>query len=529
MPTPLNLESKTACLLALLLSVASGCAGDELPEAPADAVVGDSVESAAASPDPTPIVADTNPAAGEVIGTGVVPTPPTTTPPLLVDPTARAEAEGATTGGVTQACASSSTGSARVTSNAYYLVDASGSMDALVADDITRWDAVTGALREFFGSADTARMNAALSFFPIQEPRTACRTADDCFDGAPCFRRFCAEPFVLTGLGVPCESDRECRNFAVRDPLCFSFGVCDNDNTRPCVADDLTCDLDLCPSDECRNGGRCIRSDKRPAAEVGTGFCPGASSCELVDYEQPEIGLSVLSDNTMNFVGALDARLPDDYAQTPTHLAASGAINQAAEWRSQDPATPAFVVLVTDGLPGSCDSSSELVLAALADGLQRGIQTLVIGVVDDQPGSQEFRTRLNEWAVAGGQKNAFFVNADGTAAEGFKEALNEILGQLLPCSFPIPAPPGGQELDFDRVNVELSRGDEMVTVPQVDGAAQCPEEGLAWYYSERLVDPMLPPERQIALCASTCEEEQGQGANGISVVLGCETVRTRVR
>ncbi len=84
----------------------------------------------------------------------------------------------------------------------------------------------------------------------------------------------------------------------------------------------------------------------------------------------------------------------------------------------------------------------------------------------------------------------------------------------LPCSFVIPPPPTGVELDKDRVNFEYtgSSGTAMAW-PRANQPQDCGTQ-IGWYYD----DPAAPS--TIELCPSGCDAVSGGGK--ISIVFGCE-------
>lgn len=92
-------------------------------------------------------------------------------------------------------------------------------------------------------------------------------------------------------------------------------------------------------------------------------------------------------------------------------------------------------------------------------------------------------------------------------------------GTSLACEFAIPAPPMGETLDPDLVNVEVDDGmGGVVELSRVDGADQCGLVADGWYYDDPL-DPQM-----IILCPQTCEDVQSQKDGSISIAFGCETI-----
>lgn len=97
----------------------------------------------------------------------------------------------------------------------------------------------------------------------------------------------------------------------------------------------------------------------------------------------------------------------------------------------------------------------------------------------------------------------------------FVSALNTIRSQVLSCSFGIPAPPTGEQLDTSAVNVVLvGAGGAETTVPY---NASC-TSGAGWHYN----DPSAPT--QIQLCPSACQEAQQDSGGKVTLAFGCKTV-----
>lgn len=98
-------------------------------------------------------------------------------------------------------------------------------------------------------------------------------------------------------------------------------------------------------------------------------------------------------------------------------------------------------------------------------------------------------------------------------------ATSVIEGATLACEYEIPAPPDGQLLDPDEVNVEFLDGQGgTLQIGRVDSAAQCANVTDGWYYDDP-VDPTT-----ILVCPQTCEGIQGFELATVSVLFGCATI-----
>lgn len=88
----------------------------------------------------------------------------------------------------------------------------------------------------------------------------------------------------------------------------------------------------------------------------------------------------------------------------------------------------------------------------------------------------------------------------------------------LPCTYDIPPPPEGENLDPNRVNfVYTPSGGSPTTVPRVESEAAC-AGGQGWYYD----DPVFPT--QILLCPATCTVLGNDGEGEVDIQFGCATV-----
>lgn len=86
------------------------------------------------------------------------------------------------------------------------------------------------------------------------------------------------------------------------------------------------------------------------------------------------------------------------------------------------------------------------------------------------------------------------------------------------CVWSIPAPPEGETLDPNKVNVEFIDADgERTRFGRVDGEADCADVEHGWYY-----DNALQP-TQVLVCPQTCEWIQGKPGAALDIQFGCAT------
>ena len=272
-----------------------------------------------------------------------------------------------------------------------------------------------------------------------------------------------------------------------------------------------SCSVTMCGTDaDCGAGcGPCI-------GFPGFGICQGFAnndSCEPGDYATPAVEIGLLPGNANALISSMNGENPDG-AGTPTHPALDGAIDHATEWALSHPGHVVVALLATDGDPTSCETDLSAINSVAASGANATpkINTFVIGV----GGSVN---TLNGIAAAGGTTDAFMIDSEPDVQQAFLDALAEIQGQALPCSYLIPQPPPGEEINFGKINVSYTPGggSEQV-IPYVESVSACPASGLAWYYD----NPAMPT--QILLCPNTCSTISQDPDGEVQIVVGCDTV-----
>ena len=134
-------------------------------------------------------------------------------------------------------------------------------------------------------------------------------------------------------------------------------------------------------------------------------------------------------------------------------------------------------VLITDGDATNCDTNNSRLAGIIADHLTNtGLRTFIIGMEGASEG------KLEELAIAGGaDPHSDFCGSltppchywnvgDGSGAV-LANALQAISQQAvpLPCEIDVTglSAPVGEVLDYGRVNVTLTQGETVTTIPQV--------------------------------------------------------------
>ena len=251
---------------------------------------------------------------------------------------------------------------------------------------------------------------------------------------------------------------------------------------------------------------------------VGIGFFGyyevGNTSCDPSDYARAAVPIAPLPGNAASVSAALNAVLPT--GETPTDMAIQGACDYLNAYHDERPGSKKVILLVTDGVPetpqSGCDPSVEGASQVAQDCLNGSpnIETYVLGV-------GQALDSLNAIAEAGGTERAYLVES-GDVAGSVLEALNAIRADaVIPCSLPIPPPPNGGALDYNKVNLGIcDAGGESVPTSYVPSADDCQGAG-NWYYEDTATG------RNITLCEATCETVTAAGAT-LFFNVGCTRV-----
>jgi Mg-chelatase subunit ChlD len=235
-------------------------------------------------------------------------------------------------------------------------------------------------------------------------------------------------------------------------------------------------------------------------------FSAASNACSASSYSTPAVPMKNLPDASA-FASALDATGPN--GNTPTLPAEQGAIQYAQTVEAGLAAgEKVAVVLVTDGDPNGCNSSPANTAAAAAT-VAGTIKTYVIGVGNGA-------ANLDEIATGGGTAPHIQVdttNAATTSAQ-LRAAIGKIKASQLTCDYTLPAPPNGQTLDVNAVNVNYTTGG---TTKTLGYSADCSNAG-GWHY-----DNAAAPTK-IIMCPSICSTLQNDVTGGkIDIIFGCST------
>jgi len=97
-------------------------------------------------------------------------------------------------------------------------------------------------------------------------------------------------------------------------------------------------------------------------------------------------------------------------------------------------------------------------------------------------------------------------------------AASVIAHSEIDCEWTIPAPPEGEVLDPNLVNVQFNSGDDSTDFGYVPSARECGDLENAWYYD----DPSNP--QRVLVCPATCESIRAAPLPTLSVTFGCKTL-----
>lgn len=244
----------------------------------------------------------------------------------------------------------------------------------------------------------------------------------------------------------------------------------------------------------------------------------GETSCDAATYGTPLVSVGELPERAAALNTALAGLEPT--GETPTGPALRGACDYARDFRATSEDHQVVLLLLTDGRPEApttcqggqntcCPSLEDAVEAADACLNATGIRTFVVGV-------GPLLDNLQQIAAAGGTNEAFLVEG-GDVGTAVRTALNRIRGAAaIPCELQLPAPPPGETLDLNRVNLSYEAEDCSLSLfSSVPSSGDCGGDD-GWYYDS----PDAPG--RVLLCPRSCERVSGPNGN-LYYSVGCET------
>lgn len=255
---------------------------------------------------------------------------------------------------------------------------------------------------------------------------------------------------------------------------------------------------------------------KNQGLGVGLRFFPTQSRrsniCDANSYLTPAVEIGTLSSNAAMLTSSINMQTPS--GTTPTVPSLTAAIAHASAWAKAHPTHRVVVVYATDGYPKGCTNNTIDVAAMVAkagfDGTP-SIPTYVLGVGPNL-------MNLEQIAAAGSNSKtkAFLVDTTKDAAAQLTAALDTIRkSAVLDCTYTIPPPPQGQELDPTKVNVNYTSSSGAVTKVKQDPAGVACSAGSGWQYSA--------DGKQINLCGTACTAAKADPGAKLNVLFGCST------
>jgi hypothetical protein len=227
------------------------------------------------------------------------------------------------------------------------------------------------------------------------------------------------------------------------------------------------------------------------------------------EYANPAVPIALAPSSGPQIVSAIDDNSPGGF--TPTLPALQGAVNYAKAHAADHPDRGTVVVLVTDGLPTTCQNPPSV--AAIAEVAKQAYEseprvlTFVVGLA----------AALNLDAIArqGGTGGAFLIES-GDITDQFLDTINRITNTPLACQFAIPEPPSNvEQIDFEEVAVMFTpAGGGTQEIPKVQNASACQNSPNGGFYYD---SPTAPS--RIQVCPCSCNNF---GAGRVDVTLGCK-------
>jgi hypothetical protein len=404
-----------------------------------------------------------------------------------------------------QTCARSTAQAQQASLDVLVLLDNSGSMTGK-AGTRSKWQVAQESLVSFVTDRRSGGLGLGLQFFPSVTDQEVCQVSADCPSG------ICTDNEICVGTNHPVLEGITClpADYASRclfGGTCQTAGLC-TVSKQLCQAVDQPCPSGL-PGDLCKAAVRVCE-----AAED--------TRCEAAVYENPAVPIATLPGNEVVLVGRIKGRATA--GGTPTSVALQGSYRYLRRHLAANPGRRAALVLVTDGIPTSCQPTAA---TGIADEIRRermqapGIVTYAIGVFSSEEANAG-RATMQMFATAGGTGMPFVLTPAADLGARLNDALAQIRGQaVVPCEFVIPPAMGGA-IDFGKVNLSFSAGPAEETIPYVRRAAACDPVRGGWHYDVEPGAGQAAPSR-VVLCPASCTRFQSTADARVNVVFGCET------
>lgn len=412
-------------------------------------------------------------------------------------------------------CAAESAMAKQVAVDLLLLVDRSGSMGVtggrVGATGKTKWEIAQSALTTFVNDPKSAGLGVGLQYFPMV---TTCANDLDCgVMPNPFLPPVCSQQQACigpTGLTMPLQLCGTRRlNICPFGSTCMPIGRCE-DSGEICTT----------PGQPCPGGAATNLCTPTPMTCQESNI----SQCSVPAYEKLAVPIGELPAAAKAIARSLAATSPQ--GDTPTVPAAEAGLNQLRARLAANPDHHVALVLVTDGLPNSCNPMPIPYVTSLLDTAAKAtpsIETYAIGVFGASDNPTAGTSTLTDWATAGGTMTPFVLSAGDDLNQKLLEALNQIRGSALPCEYTIPTPSKGT-IDYKKVNVHVTgsgAGPMGADLGYVTGADKCDAVKGGWHYD---VDPATGTPARVVMCESTCKKFKMDATANIELRFGCETV-----
>ncbi len=257
-----------------------------------------------------------------------------------------------------------------------------------------------------------------------------------------------------------------------------------------------------------------------------TGELPDTTNrCDASTYQSLAVGMDTLDTaHEQQIISSVAASDTEFYWGTPLAPALSGTLDAAL---SMSMPGVTSVVLLTDGLPTSCDTTSDpsandiqRALDVAASAAASGVRTYVVGIDGEAASSDpatDLAINLSQLAAAGGtalyagceslNECAYLVNVDNFE-DALASALESIALEAASCTFELPTPNGTP--DYDAVNITVTNDDGTQAIPRDTSHAN------GWDYFQG--------KDKVQLYGEACELLKSDATAKVEVVVGCQTL-----
>lgn len=257
--------------------------------------------------------------------------------------------------------------------------------------------------------------------------------------------------------------------------------------------------------------------------DLGLGFFPPTTSsgaCDGSDCATPAIDIARAASVEGTIAPVLSKAAPTHTSTSPLECALRGMIQHCSSFTAASATgEPCVGVLITDGTPTQCDTSTQHLEQILADGKAQGVTTFVLAMAGAE------LTFLNALGAAGGTVSAIdgsggapavlaaLVSVRARVSPGTSDGNVETVTH--PCEWRVPPPPAGTPFDPNIINLTFTpKGGSLETLLYVVSSSACTSGG-GWYYD----DPVNPA--TILACPSTCDTIKATPDSRVEVFFGC--------